>query len=113
MRTVLIIEDAPHIANELCARLKAERFPVRVAATAEAAALALVEIERPCVVLIDPFMPALRTWDLVASLDADDVLATIPVRLSGGVRLLKETYALESIVSVIRDHCHPSPAHAA
>ena len=67
--TILLIEDDPHLRRFVAANLGVEGY--RVVQTADGdAGLALVERERPALVLVDLMLPGTSGWDVLASLQA-------------------------------------------
>lgn len=67
---VLVVEDEPNIVESLSFLMKREGFDVRVASDG-AAALQLVERERPDLVVLDVMLPRRDGYDVCKAIRAD------------------------------------------
>jgi CheY-like chemotaxis protein len=76
--TILIIDDEPTIIDVVAEVLTDEGYETLTARGGQAA-LALLAQQRPDLMLLDLFMPEMSGLDLLARLEADESLATIPV----------------------------------
>jgi CheY-like chemotaxis protein len=75
---VLVIDDDPSTRDLLTRFLAREGFTVRVAADGRSG-LALAELLKPRVILLDVTMPRMDGWEVLRSLKSDPRLAAIPV----------------------------------
>ncbi len=82
MRTILIIEDDPHVRAELSEILRHEGFRV-VFGEDGSEGLALTRRERPDLVLCGAELPGLDGFGVLRALRTDPVLAPTPVLLLG------------------------------
>ena len=77
-RTILIVDDELAIADVVSELLSEEGYATRIAIGGDHA-LAMLERERPDLVLLDLYMPGMSGVDLLAHLRADASLASLPV----------------------------------
>jgi CheY-like chemotaxis protein len=77
-RIILIVDDELPIADVVAELLGEEGYATRIA-TGGDHALAMLENERPDLVLLDLYMPGMSGVDLLARLRADANLAGLPV----------------------------------
>lgn len=90
-RTVLVVEDEDDVAEILSYSLRREGFRVLTASEA-AAGLAVVQSERPDVVLLDVMMPGITGWEMLERMQEDEEACRIPVIV---VTVLEEPRFLE------------------
>ena len=101
MRRVLVVDDEENLRLVLRTYLKREGYEVEVAATGEEA-LALVERFGPDVILTDVRMPRMGGLDLLATLKAKGIEATVIVMSAyGNVDL-----AIEAMKAGAYDYIH-------
>jgi CheY-like chemotaxis protein len=78
LHTILIVDDEVPIADVVAELLSEEGYSTRVAIGGDHA-LAMLERERPDLVLLDLYMPGMSGVDLLARLRADAALADLPI----------------------------------
>ncbi len=116
-RTILIIEDEPHLAEELTAALVEEGFAVKSAADGEEG-LRLVREWHPAVVVLDLILPKLDGFRVLEEVKKDKRASRIPVivlsnlettenieravGLGAAAYLVKPNYELAHIVDKIK-----------
>ncbi len=87
MKKVLVVDDEPDILKVISFRLKKSGYEVLTAGDGKAA-LDLIAVNKPDLILLDLRMPVLSGEEVCAMLKASDELKTIPVILltasSGG-----------------------------
>src|SRR3954462_12058426 len=76
--TVLVVDDDQDIRESLGMLLAEEGFDVHCAANG-AEAVARMEAERPCFVILDLMMPVMDGWEVAGRMHDDERLAEIPV----------------------------------
>ncbi|HXU73942.1 MAG TPA: response regulator [Polyangia bacterium] len=76
--TVLVVDDDPDIRESLRTLLEDEGFVVRSAADG-AEAVAMMEAEPPCFVVLDLMMPIMDGWEVAGRMHDDPRLGAIPV----------------------------------
>jgi DNA-binding response OmpR family regulator len=116
---VLLIEDDEPLAGLLAAHLRAHRYRVTTAATAEAATAALVAGLRPDIVLLDINLPGETGWSVVRS-DAlaaaghppvvvASAMSVSPARLRefGVAGYLPKPFAMDTLRSTIERLLNP------
>lgn len=77
-RTVLVVDDEPHVVRLVQINLAQLGFQVRSAGDGEEA-LAMVAREKPDLVILDVMMPKLDGFETLSRLRADPETAEIPV----------------------------------
>lgn len=77
-RLVVCIEDEPAMIDLVTLILKNRGYEV-LGALGGKEGLAIVEREKPDVVLLDLMMPDMNGWDVYQQMKADEALANIPV----------------------------------
>lgn len=77
-RTVLVVEDEDDVAEILSYSLRREGFKVLTASEA-AEGLAVVQSERPDIVLLDVMMPGITGWEMLERMRRDEGTRRIPV----------------------------------
>src|SRR5215470_339807 len=81
LRSLLIVDGDPDVADMLRDALEREGFRVFCAATGREALDLLQRVQRPSFLLLDPLTSQTDGEDLLGFLQADAALATIPVVL--------------------------------
>jgi len=76
--TVLVVDDDADIRESLRMALECEGFDVRTAANG-VQAVANMEAERPCFVILDLMMPVMDGWEVAERMHMEERLASIPV----------------------------------
>jgi two-component system, chemotaxis family, chemotaxis protein CheY len=67
-RPILVVEDDPSVREYLCSLLEMEGYPVMSAANGQAA-LKVMAVQRPSLVLLDMHMPILDGWGFAAEVE--------------------------------------------
>lgn len=114
MCSVLVVEDDEAIRESMRELLELEGFDV-VTARNGREALAAARAARPCVVLLDLFMPVMDGWQFLAEVERDRELADLPVtvvsaagdRVSGigGRPYLRKPVTFGKLVAAVRASC--------
>jgi len=89
----LVIEDDDHIADLIAAQLRAERFRVIRAATAEEG-LERAAKSKPDLITLDVVLPEMDGWEFMRRLKANPKLADTPVVIISGLTDLDHGIAL-------------------
>lgn len=76
--TVLVVDDDADIREALRDLLEGEGYRVRTAGDG-AEAVALMEAEPPCLVILDLMMPVMDGWQVAGHMHDAEQLASIPV----------------------------------
>ncbi len=113
--SILVVEDEASIRDTLKLALELEGYTVFTASNGEEGLEALRRLPRPCLVLLDLMMPVMNGWEFVEALEADTVLAPIPVALvtAYGERgqglhtkaIIKKPIDLELLLKVVKEFC--------
>lgn len=86
---VLVVDDYEPLRDALVMQLRCGGHAVRAAASGRAALAALAEGYRPCVILLDLWMPEMDGLQVCEAIKADPRTASIPVvMLSGDTRVV-------------------------
>lgn len=117
-QTVLVIEDEPHLVEELVVALVAEGFQVKTASDGETG-LKLFRKELPNVVILDLILPKVDGFQILEQVKKDPKTAPIPVivlsnletsesieravRLGASSYLVKPNYELKHIVEKVKN----------
>jgi two-component system, chemotaxis family, chemotaxis protein CheY len=116
---ILVIEDDEACAASFKETLEAEgHASVRVARNGKEALRILARAEKPRLVLLDLMMPVMDGWQLLAILQEDEDLRSVPVvivsaakNLPAGARGLAKPVQLAALLSAV-DHAFSSPCPA-
>jgi two-component system phosphate regulon response regulator OmpR len=116
---ILVVEDDVDVREMLEFTFKSNGFAVTVA-TDGAAALAAIEKERPCLVILDLIMPRMSGWQLLTELKArnlDDVPVCVISALEtkipdGAVASFMKPFDVKELVAVAARYCAHSRAAA-
>jgi CheY-like chemotaxis protein len=120
---VLVVDDDEEIRGTIVDLLEMEGYAVR-AVEDGAQALAAVEAELPCAVLLDMRMPVLDGWGFAAALRMRGVRVPIAVMTAavdarrwsdeiGGDAYLAKPFTLEAVLATVERFCEPESATAA
>jgi DNA-binding response OmpR family regulator len=110
---VLVVDDDADIRESLKLVLEYEGFAVRTAADG-AEAVAAMESETPCFVILDLMMPVMDGWEVAGRMHDDAHLATIPLCVvtatpewapSDSACVLKKPIDLETLLAAVRQSC--------
>ena len=75
---VLVVDDDADIRESLRILLEGEGFAVRTAADG-AEAVAAMEVEPPCFVILDLMMPVMDGWEVAGRMHDEERFASIPL----------------------------------
>lgn len=111
-RQVLVVDDDPDIRESLSVLLEAEGYDVVVAADG-AQAVAQMERERPCFVILDLMMPVMDGWQVAAHMQDSSALSSIPMCIVTATpewapatsAVLTKPVNLHELLRVVADHC--------
>jgi CheY-like chemotaxis protein len=78
MRTILIVEDEPHIRRFVSANLKARGYTVLEAGSAEEGLEKLRDGTAQAVIL-DIRLPGMNGWDLLSAMSYEETIRQVPV----------------------------------
>ena len=95
---ILVVEDDDDIRNLLKLSLELEGYKVFTAENGQIALDILLQIPKPCLILLDLMMPVMNGWDFVEGLEKDVTLATIPVVIVSAFTELKKTIASKGFI---------------
>jgi CheY-like chemotaxis protein len=115
---VLVVEDDDRIRESVGALLERRGYSAVLAADSEQAFEQLLNIARPCLVLVDLLTPGMDGERLLAALEGSDRIATLPVVLvsvpAPGLltrpAVVKRPIDLEILYRIVRDHCCGDPS---
>ncbi|WP_250473147.1 response regulator [Caballeronia sp. GAFFF1] len=115
MTTIVVVDDETTITDFLCYLLKEEGFDV-FAASDGRAALDLIELTRPDLIVTDFMMPIMSGLDLARALKADDAFSKVPIILATAAQgaiarsnatlfaaILDKPYPLDELLCLIRE----------
>ena len=113
LHRVLVVDDDADIRESLRLLLELEGFAVRTAADG-AQAVAAMEEETPCLVVLDLMMPVMDGWEVAGRMHEDAHLASIPLCVvtacpewapSDSVCVLKKPIDIEALLTAVRASC--------
>jgi CheY-like chemotaxis protein len=78
-RDILVVDDEPDIRESLKEVLELEGYRVVAASNGREALDRLPDMSKPCVILLDLMMPVMNGWEFAEAVQADAVLADIPI----------------------------------
>jgi CheY-like chemotaxis protein len=100
---VLVVDDDPDIRESLETVLGIHGHPVATAADgSEAIELLRRKAAPPCLILLDLMMPGMNGFEFRAELEADPVLANIPIIIITGAGVLVDERAGSLRAEVLR-----------
>lgn len=115
---VLLVDDDPDLLQAMKLLLETEGYGVQTASSGAAALGTLASGVRPCMVLLDVWMPDMDGWDVCHEIRATEAWATIPVVMLsasvevvrahglGIVGVLAKPVAARELIATVRHHCH-------
>ena len=112
--TVLVVDDDQDIRDSLRDLLEGEGYRVRTAADG-AEAVAAMQAEQPCFVILDLMMPVMDGWEVAGRMHDEARLATIPLCVvtatpewapSDSTCVLKKPIDLEALLAAVYDNCN-------
>lgn len=113
---ILLVDDDTDIRRTLAEILEDSGYAVTGAANGRDA-LAVLQTEKPCIILLDLMMPVMDGYEFLAEQSQQPPLASIPVIVitaGAGVRpgitapVLSKPIHLEKLMAALRQHCDPS-----
>jgi DNA-binding response OmpR family regulator len=111
--TVLVVDDDPDIRESLRMLLEEEGFAVRVAGDG-VQALATMEDEPPCFVILDLMMPVMDGWELTGVMHDEARFASIPVCVvtatpewapADSACVMQKPIDIEMLLAFVRERC--------
>ena len=113
--TILIVEDDKDIRESMKDALEIEGYDVITAANGKEGLTVLKTISKTCLILLDLIMPNMSGREFLDTVKADSALSPIPIFVISGVATkdntegtigwLKKPADLETILTVVKDHC--------
>jgi CheY-like chemotaxis protein len=116
-RIVLVVEDDADIRAALAAFLEDAGFTVAVASNGSEGLKELARIERPCLILLDWWMPVLSGREFLEVLKAHPEKSALPVvvmttgeppPLPGIVAFLRKPFGLSRLLNLLEAFCPSS-----
>jgi putative two-component system response regulator len=112
---VLVVDDDPDIL-EITREILIEEVGCQVytAANGYEALAQLARMPRPALILLDLMMPGMSGEELLGELQANDVVAGIPVvivsaapveSVAGATRILRKPFAYDALLALVRAYC--------
>jgi CheY-like chemotaxis protein len=111
--TVLVVDDDQDIREALELLLLAEGYGVRTAPDG-AQAVAMMEAEAPCFVILDLMMPVMDGWEVAGRMHDDPRLDSIPVCVvtatpewapSDSVCVIPKPIDVQKLLDVVQSYC--------
>jgi two-component system chemotaxis response regulator CheY len=111
--TVLVVDDDQDIRESLRAVLEEEGYCVRTAADG-VEAVATMEAEPPCFVILDLMMPVMDGWEVAGRMHDEERLAAIPVCVvtatpewapADSTCVLPKPIDVRRLLAVLHAHC--------
>jgi len=113
---ILVVDDEPDARETLRELLEYEGYTVAVAADGREAVACLAADDvagRPCIILLDLFMPVMNGWEFVAKLRADGNVAKVKVVITtsapnqapAGFSVLAKPLDPDKLLATIKKHC--------
>jgi two-component system response regulator PrrA len=115
---ILLVEDDVDVREMLEFAFRSSGFTV-VAASDGATALAAIEKQRPCLVILDLIMPRMSGWQMMAELKARNadvpvcVISALETKVpEGAVASFMKPFDVKELVAVAARYCAHSKAAA-
>jgi CheY-like chemotaxis protein len=109
---IYIAEDDPDVRLSIAEILLDEGYEVREFSNGQDTLRALQAGGRPCVVLMDLFMPEMNGEEFLSALRHDAALSPIPVVMITGARtdlpdaeVLQKPFDLNELIATVAKHC--------
>ena len=111
--TVLVVDDDPDIRDSLQMLLEDEGYSVRTAADGREA-VATMEVEPPCFVILDLMMPVMDGWEVACRMHDEERLAAIPVCVvtatpewapADSACVLKKPIDVHRLLTIVQTYC--------
>lgn len=123
-KQILIVEDDDGILVTLQELLSQEGYTVLLARNGQEALQTLATLTRPCLILLDMFMPVMDGWQFLEQmkLEKEDLLTNIPIVITSAagerakvaskeVRgFIKKPIHLEDLLTTVRKFCGEPPS---
>ncbi len=113
--SILIVEDDPEIREVLKMSIELEGYKVVTAANGQEGIEALRSVARPCLILLDLMMPVMNGWEFAEAIEADMILAQIPVVVVTAYpdkaesikskSILKKPVDMNAMFHIIKEYC--------
>lgn len=121
-RTVLVLEDDPDAAQVLKDLIEDQGY-VAICVGNGRDGLAMLEKERPCLMLIDVFMPVMNGVEFLRIVRVNDKLSDIPrvlmtaandhmIGVKEDVSVLYKPVDFEGLKRILEKACDPTPSRA-
>jgi len=113
MHTVLVVDDDADIRETLRELLEDEGYRVRTAADG-AEAVATMEADPPCFVILDLMMPVMDGWEVATRMHEEQRLASVPVCVvtatpewapSDSAYVMQKPIDLGQLLALLRQGC--------
>jgi CheY-like chemotaxis protein len=119
VRTVLVLDDDDDMAQAIKELVEEQGYRAICAGDGRQA-LALLEKERPCLMLIDVFMPVMNGVEFLRAIKSNARLANIPrvimtaandqmIGVKEDVSVLYKPVDLDSLKRILHKYCAPNP----
>jgi two-component system, chemotaxis family, chemotaxis protein CheY len=114
--TVLVVDDDQDIRESLRELLECEGYRVRTAADG-AEAVAAMDEEAPCFVILDLMMPVMDGWEVAGRMHDEERLASIPVCVvtatpewapADSACVLRKPIDLDTLLALVNERCNDS-----
>jgi two-component system, chemotaxis family, chemotaxis protein CheY len=111
--TVLVVDDDRDIRESLRDLLEHEGYRVRMAADG-AEAVAAMEEEPPCLVILDLMMPVMDGWEVAGRMHDEERLAAIPVCVvtatpewapADSACVMRKPIDVSALLAIVHDRC--------
>jgi CheY-like chemotaxis protein len=111
--SVLVVDDDDEIRETLRVVLESEGYAVRMAADG-AQALAALDTQPPCFVVLDLMMPAMDGWEVAGHMHDEERLRRIPVCVvtaapewapSDAMKVLRKPIDFDELLATVQAGC--------
>ena len=118
---VLLVDDDPDLLQATKLLLETEGYAVQTASSGAAALGVLASGVRPCVMLLDVWMPDMDGWDVCHAMRTTPAWASIPVVMlsasaevvraheQGVAGVLPKPIGAGELIATVRRHCRSTP----
>lgn len=112
--SVLLVDDDASIREVLGQALRSQGHTVQAVESCTGA-LAILENQRPEVVILDLMMPVLGGWQFLEIMKQSVKLSDIPIVIitaseevpKGGYRIVRKPFDVDAVLSAVKDCCRP------
>jgi|SRR5690349_19760513 CheY-like chemotaxis protein len=112
MGPLLIVEDEIAVRDALTKLVSKDGREIVTASDGQEALTRLMEVPRPCLILLDLMMPRMNGWEFLQRKSADPVIADIPTivlsgssRPAGAVHQLTKPVDVGRLLALIDQYC--------